>query len=140
MHHCHNRWSIVGQPHLQRHYEEEDHIDGGCLPLGRKHVDKNPGPSYFGILGLRESHRRSQQFFSLVIISTIGKFDVSLILIIDDILCDIIYSEVPEKIRLGQRSLLPYKGSDLQAFNKTTTHPGGYMKLIVSVGNPLQSC
>ena len=73
--------------------------------------------------------------FPLMIIDTLGKFNVSQILIDDNSSCDNMYLELFEKINLNQRNSLPYEHSNLQAFNRTTNYPRGYMELIVSVGS-----
>lgn len=71
----------------------------------------------------------------LMIIATVGKFDVSRILIDGGSFYDIMYTNLFEKIRMNQSSLLLYEGSVLQAFNITIIHPWGYMEMMVSVGN-----
>lgn len=62
-----------------------------------------------------------------------GQLYVSHILIDDGSSCGILYSSLFKKICLGRGSLIPYTDSDLQAFNGTTTHPWGYIELMVYV-------
>lgn len=71
--------------------------------------------------------------FPPVIIAGVGKFDVSRIFIDGGNSCDIIYSELFEKMNLNLSSLFPYEGSYLQAFNWATIRPWGYAELIVFV-------
>lgn len=71
----------------------------------------------------------------LIIIVIVGKFHVSQILKNDDSSSYIMYSKLSEKMGLNQSGFWPYKGSNLQALNRTTTRPWGYMDLIVSILN-----
>lgn len=50
---------------------------------------------------------------------------------------DILYVSLFEKIGLSRGSLIPYDDSYFQAFNEKTTHPWGYVELMVSVGNDI---
>lgn len=70
--------------------------------------------------------------FPIVIIVTSRKFSISHILIDDDNSCDTMNSELFDKMSMNRSNLTSYEGSDLQAFNETTTRPWGYIELIVS--------
>lgn len=71
--------------------------------------------------------------FPLVITTTIRQFDVSQILIVGGSSCDIMYSKLFKKMNLERGNLLPCEGSNLQAFNGTTTCPWGYVEMVISV-------
>lgn len=59
--------------------------------------------------------------FPLIITATLAKFDVSEILIDSGNSCEIIYSELFEKMDLDKNSLWSYEVFDLWAFNEITT-------------------
>lgn len=44
------------------------------------------------------------------------------------------YSELFEKTGIKRGILWPYQGSDLQGLHNTTTHPWGYVELMISIG------
>lgn len=56
----------------KRNYEEEDCINNGCLPQGRKYISKRPRTTYVRILRLIKDRRHSQRNFTLVIIVMVG--------------------------------------------------------------------
>lgn len=77
LHSCHN-WSCTpDKPPLQSHHEEEYHKNDDYLLQGRKYFGKSYRSTYVEILGLGEIRRHSQQYLSLLIIATVGQFDVS---------------------------------------------------------------
>lgn len=73
--------------------------------------------------------------FPMVITCIVRQFDVSQILVDGGNSCDVMYLELYEKAYLDRASLWPYEGSDLQDFNGTTTHPRGYVEMMVFVGD-----
>lgn len=74
------------------------------------------------------------KIFSLVMITTIVNFDVSRVLINGGSSCNIMYSNLFDKMGLEKEKLWPYEGSILQDFNNTTTRLLGYVKLMVTLG------
>ena len=73
------------------------------------------------------------KLFPLVVATTIGKFDVSRILIDGGSSCNILYSSLFEKMGLDRKSLIAYDGLNLQAFNGMTNRPLGYIELMISI-------
>lgn len=94
-------------------------------------IYKNKGRSSSKIydrpmLGFRNSEMVrgiSNDLFPLVIMTIIGQFGVSQILIDRRSSRDTLYSPLFEKMGLDRGSLIPYDDSNLQEFNETTTHP-----------------
>lgn len=65
---------------------------------------------------------------------TINHFDISWILTDGRISRDIIYSKLFENIGFNKENIWPYEVSNLQVFSDTTTHPWGYIELMLAIG------
>lgn len=101
---------------------------------GRSTSTKGPKRPMLEFLDSEKAGGIPNYFFPLVITATISDFDVSQILIDGGNSCDIIYSELFEKIGLNKENSRTNEGSDLKAFNNITTHPWGYIELMIIVG------
>ena len=64
----------------------------------------------------------------------IANFEVSRVLIDGDSSCDIVYSDLFEKIKLKKEKLWPYEWLNLQVFNGMVTRLWGYIGLMVILG------
>ncbi|GAU19161.1 hypothetical protein TSUD_89260 [Trifolium subterraneum] len=71
---------------------------------------------------------------SLLVRAKMANFDVRRIFVDQGSSCDIMYSGLFKVLQLTEENLVPYVGSDLQGFNRSTTKPWGYVDLIVTFG------
>lgn len=90
-------------------------------------------------LGNEKVGRIPNEKFPLVIIETISNFNMTRILNEGGNSCDIMYSKLFEKPGLKREKLWPYEGSYLQAFNNTVTCLWGYAKLMVTLGEGIDT-